>query len=37
MINMEIKEILKKMNMTLNSEEWKKLHEEYLKIKQKQE
>ena len=29
---MEIKEILKKMNMTLNSEEWKKLHEEYLKI-----
>jgi hypothetical protein len=34
---MEIKEILEKMYMTLDSEEWKKLHEEYLKIKQKQE
>ena len=34
---MEIKEILEKMSLTLDSEEWKKLHEEYLKIKQKQE
>ena len=34
---MEIKEILEKMYKTLDSEEWKKLHEEYLKIKQKQE
>ena len=34
---MEIKEILKKMNLTLDNEEWKKLHEEYLKIKQKEE
>ena len=32
---MEIKEILEKMYMTLDSEEWKKLHEEYLKIRNK--